>query len=492
MMSSIIKSDKKNLLNLLVISLPLFFALGPALIEIVSFIFFVFFVVLYLNKDNDMLKLIKDNRQIINLFFLFWFVLIISSFLSNDYYLSFKNTGFYFRFLCFSLVILYCLNNYEKIKHFLLYAYFFLFFLLFLTSIYEFTTGLNFFNNLPYSNGRISSIFLDEKILGSFIIKSLPIIIALIYFNKIKYNFLIIFVLILISLILITLSGERTALILFSIFFIFLLKFKDFRKIFYIILFSIFCLIIINPKIFVNNSTDRIVKNSLSQAGIPLIGSNERIRMFSPIHEHHYLSGLNMFLKNPILGIGPNNFREECKKVKYFVNKIPFIEEKIYARSDGNFKHVGKYIYFSIDNFISERYADEIEIADKFKSFPVTEGISEIKFKKNEHIFSYKDNLAISGCNTHPHNYLIQFLAETGVVGFLFYISLICFCLYRLILIIFDKNSKNKIPEYLMLVSILLSLFPLLPSGNFFNNMTSFNIFWNLPFYLFFSKNFSR
>ncbi len=447
-----------------------------------------------MKKNINITQLIKSNKQIINLFFLFWFILIITSFASENYYLSFKNTAFYFRFLTFSLVILYCLNNYKKLKYLIMYAYFFLITLIFLTSIYEFITGYNFFNNLPYANGRVSSIFLDEKILGSFISKSLPLVIALVYFNETKHKFLISLILIFISLILVILSGERTAFILFFIFIIFSLNIKDFRKVFFIILIFLLSLFIINPKIFNNEFTDRIILNTLSQVGFPSLGINERIRVFSPVHEHHYISGIKMFLKNPILGIGPNNFREECKKEKYFVKKIPFMEEKIYARSDGYFLYnknsIATYHYFSIQNNTYERHAEEISISEKIYLDTETNK-TDTKFFKNDYIFSYKSNLNIIGCNTHPHNYTVQFLSETGVVGFLFYFSLIGYCLYQIILIIFQKNYKLN-AEYFMLVSIMISLFPLLPSGNFFNNMVSFNIFWNLPFYLFFLKKTSK
>jgi O-antigen ligase len=293
---------------------------------------------------------------------------------------------------------------------------------------------------------------------------------------------------------LVILSGERTAFILFFIFIIFSLNIKDFRKVFFIILIFLLSLFIINPKIFNNEFTDRIILNTLSQVGFPSLGINERIRVFSPVHEHHYISGIKMFLKNPILGIGPNNFREECKKEKYFVKKIPFMEEKIYARSDGYFLYnknsIATYHYFSIQNNTYERHAEEISISEKIYLDTETNK-TDTKFFKNDYIFSYKSNLNIIGCNTHPHNYTVQFLSETGVVGFLFYFSLIGYCLYQIILIIFQKNYKLN-AEYFMLVSIMISLFPLLPSGNFFNNMVSFNIFWNLPFYLFFLKKTSK
>ena len=52
----------------------------------------------------------------------------------------------------------------------------------------------------------------------------------------------------------------------------------------------------------------------------------------------------------------------------------------------------------------------------------------KLPFDKGDHIYSFKKNLKINGCNSHPHNFLFQFFAETGIFGALFYISGIIFC----------------------------------------------------------------
>ena len=66
---------------------------------------------------------------------------------------------------------------------------------------------------------------------------------------------------------------------------------------------------------------------------------------------------------------------------------------------------------------------------------------------------------------------MIQILAETGLIGFLFYISAIFFILFK----IFKSYSSyvtQDVKNYFLIVSIalLINLFPFLPSGNFFNN----------------------
>jgi len=80
-------------------------------------------------------------------------------------------------------------------------------------------------------------------------------------------------------------------------------------------------------------------------------------------------------------------------------------------------------------------------------------------------------------CTTHPHNVLMQLLAETGLIGSLFYISVFFYITFNLLKIaiknIFYKDNNQK--DYLTLIYIFyfINLFPIAPSGNFFNNWLS-------------------
>ncbi len=96
--------------------------------------------------------------------------------------------------------------------------------------------------------------------------------------------------------------------------------------------------------------------------------------------------------------------------------------------------------------------------------------------------------IGITPCMTHPHNFYVQLLSETGIIGFLFLVCVLGYVLYsalRQIKSIFFKE-KRPITDYqvCLLAGILITCWPFSPNGNFFNNWLM--VVYSLPvgFYL--------
>ena len=133
----------------------------------------------------------------------------------------------------------------------------------------------------------------------------------------------------------------------------------------------------------------------------------------------HYQAAIELFLEKPIFGHGPKSFRIMCEKTN--------IDKKTREQRD-----------------------------------------------------YYRDYRA---CSTHPHNYLLEFLSEHGVMGGAFYIGMI--------LIIFTsiykkcKNNKdNNLLALILIGSLILAIiFPFKPSGSFFSTFNASILFYIFGFY---------
>jgi hypothetical protein len=212
--------------------------------------------------------------------------------------------------------------------------------------------------------------------------------------------------------------------------------------------------------------------------------NSKKFYLFSERHQSHYLTAFNMFKQNLLFGSGPNSFRHLCGTEKYSVEKIILENNSIRATSNGKIILDKENIFLTENNLY--RYLDTdieikailIENGEIFQTIIIPKR-SKIfitnysNFNKGDILFTkYIEHK--NGCSTHPHNFLIQILGETGFLGFLFYL----FFLYKVIWFIiknlyflYFKNKRLKSEKYMYLVgACLINFFPFTASGNFFNS----------------------
>jgi O-antigen ligase len=412
-------------------------------------------------------------------FFLFIAYLIFISLIGETILFSLESAFAYLRYGLFILAIPYILNN-KRILKILLYILFIFFLILFFDLIFQFITKKNFFGLPNLNPERISGMFGRRQVAGSYTLRLMPILLFLVVFF-VKNNFIHKLSLILVSLGIIILSGERTSLFLFFLFlFFFILVEKKLSILISIIFLIVISLISVNYTM--PTQKKRLFTDTLNQ-----LSPKDNVRkyyIFSERHQYHFLTSLNMFKENLFFGAGPNSFRHLCDSKKYSVEKVILSDNTIRAKFDG------KIILDHENNYLPEHKIFRYSFTDtKIKATLLKDNIiletitipprstlnvlNNSDFKKNDILFSkfieYKN-----GCNTHPHNFFIQILGETGLFGLLFYIYFlykIIFFIFKNIYFLYFKNKILKSQKYMYLVvACLINFFPFTASGNFFNS----------------------
>lgn len=253
----------------------------------------------------------------VKLFFIFCIYLIIRSILSSNILLSLESSLFYFRYLFFILGVVYIIKrNPIIIKWFTIS--------LFITLIFTYFSGISqiFFDynflgeNSPRQDRLV--LFEEELIIGSFLARTTPIFIGLIFFldfNK-KIKLILLTFATLMSLIVIFMSGERTALFIYLFFISSMILLSNFRLSFKLTSFGV--LLLLSSMIIFSNNTikDRIITQTVSDLNL-FNQNSSSINIFSEIHQGHMKSAYKMFKNNIIFGQGPKLFRDLCNNDEY-------------------------------------------------------------------------------------------------------------------------------------------------------------------------------
>ena len=98
----------------------------------------------------------------------------------------------------------------------------------------------------------------------------------------------------------------------------------------------------------------------------------------------------------------------------------------------------------------------------------------------------YGDNQT---CNTHPHNYVIEIMVDTGIIGLVLIYSLFIIALLKFLKFYFsNKNQRSKFILLPIFFVIFFEFFPFRSSGSFFTTSNAIVIFLFLSFFINFKK----
>ena len=104
----------------------------------------------------------------------------------------------------------------------------------------------------------------------------------------------------------------------------------------------------------------------------------------------------------------------------------------------------------------------------------------------------------IYSCSTHPHNSYVQLLSETGIIGLsflvLFFVFICIGLIHYLFIYYFRKTRVLSSIQVCIYISIMLSIWPIFPTLNFFNNWINIIHYIPIGFFLYFrySRNLNK
>tara|TARA_Y100000590_G_scaffold29630_1_gene33061 strand:- start:187 stop:1515 length:1329 start_codon:yes stop_codon:yes gene_type:complete len=417
-----------NKVNLKKISLFLLFLLPFAIIVgqapsdiIVSTISILFLSNSIIQNDFSWIKI-----KWVKIIFLLWIYLICASFFALDIKIALEHSILFLRFFIFAVALQYWILTNKKFLKYVLYSISLAFVFVSIDTFYQFLNfdlakgyGPNILGYYSNDHFRLTGPF-RSNIPGAYLSKFFFIIFLFTIFKIQKsknYNLIFIFLIIFIFF-LIFLTGEAMsfASIGLGLLILFLLEKKFRKKIIIsscILLCSIFFAVKFNP---IWNKIEIIEKN--------------------PWH-----NGTIYEVEIPC----ENNKNEICKK--RFATQ-PFFYEVL--------KNFSKSAYW-------ETYNQAIII---WKDYPFF-GIGIKNYTNACKLEKYKENIKHFFCTTHPHNFYVQWLLETGLFGLIGFILLL-FNWFKYFIKNINKSTNSLI--YAPILTFFVLFWPIMSTGSFFSN----------------------
>jgi O-antigen ligase len=363
----------------------------------------------------------------------------------------------------------------------------------------QYLFGSNLIGYTQIREDRVAGLFGDKLILGSYLARLFPLLIGLFFYNLklLKFREIAISVtVIIICLIMVVISGERMALIVTLIYCIAALTLVDFyKKIKVIVFFSILAIIslmlILKPNLY-----NRHYQQTIDQVNFKFDNKN----FFSNFlyYEETYETAFAGFLDKKIIGQGPKSFRLFCANTKFIYEKeikhSVSMEESLDVK-----KIIIDNVFVEINNSIKKGdILFTYRVNEESINYIAQEDMSVLNTNINKDLigksidtkwyFIYYKQYR-NGCTTHPHNFYLQLLSETGIVGFSFIFLIFSYFVYLMIkcfyFTVFKKRKLMSNLQISLALGFIITLLPIIPNGNFFNNWLNMIMIFPVGFYIF-------
>jgi O-antigen ligase len=277
------------------------------------------------------------------------------------------------------------------------------------------------------STVRITGFFDQEKKLGSYLVRFLPLVLAVIFWHNKRRSYLFVISLIIFIGTAIFLTSERTALFIYFIVTVFFFIISKHKFIFLFLLISTFTLLFsLNLGLknkFINSTINQLLDLDTHGSVVDKDINKPAFFFYSNEHENLIYTSIKIFEENFLFGSGVKTFYHECHNLKK--NELK-------------------------------------ELAPTKRGNKLT-------------------------CSTHPHSTYFQLLSDVGIFGFLIIFIYLCHIIGIIFKMLFKgkKEARYFLSYYFINIGMLINLFPLIPSGSFFNNWICLIIYYLFGFWIF-------
>ncbi len=437
-------SQKFNLITnkisfIVILLFPFLYILGSGALNFgIVFLSLMFLSILGKKKFKILL-----NNNLFRVFLIFFVYLVFSNLILGYNNYSIQKSIFYIKFLFFPFAICFFLEKFSgKQKKIFYYFNIFLFFFICLDAIVQYFLGQNFFGFKSPMADRLSGVFNQELVIGSFLY-FIGIINCILFLENLDQNKSKIILSILFSLMIfvIIFSGERAIILMFIMFIIFNIFLNNYlRKKFAIVFvfFVLFFYLLIN------------------------LSENLKYRYW----DHLYI----------LTNLETVEFVDDSYEATSKISKSDAIEKK-YKINLNNFKKI-------LNGFNDTQWGSHWITAYKMfeNNLYFGTGFRSFRFEcANEKYDGIESIHRNNRCSTHPHNIFLEITSETGIFGLTFFILIILFSFFK-----FYKHGSRNLQSYILLTIIITIIFPIKPSGALFSSWYG-SIMWYL-FGLFFYK----
>ncbi len=313
-------SSEVKFFEKLIFLIPISLILGNLAINLNIFIIIISFFFEEKNKLNKIFFKNKSRAIVILLILIFFLINII---FSTDIFLSTKGVLGILKYFLFFLILIFFFNKKNNLKN-LSFVFFITLNFVLGDTLIQYFLGVDIFGykrelqiGSDLVSSRLSGPFGDELIVGGFL-KNI-FLISILCFLFPNSNKKIFFCYLIITLLVILLSGERVSGIMFLFFcflFIFFFNFSIKKKIIFFLTLIFTSLIFFSINENLRKSTfDRtfkqlgIVKSDISYQG--------HKNFFDSQWGAHYLTAYEIYKNNKLFGSGIKSFRVECANKKY-------------------------------------------------------------------------------------------------------------------------------------------------------------------------------